>query len=85
VTNLTQAMKRYLLDVARGSIQKRGGRFVNIDNPGSRVSVNSIEALYRRGLITWRGFGGITHHMAFGVTTEGQEIVDELESNEYQS
>lgn len=80
---LTPGMKKALRQVAFG-VRKynRSGDlpegYFSEEDTTERVDGRSLEALNKRGLVEWGGYGGALHQIYLDLSPEGWKIFDSL-------
>lgn len=71
-------MKKTLIQVGYGVRKYYDGRYRMEDDTTICVDGRSLQALFDRNLIFWRGLGGSTHQIHLMLTEIGKEIFDTL-------
>jgi len=77
--DLTDGMKRALLQIGFGVTGRRGGFF---DDDGERVDLRSAQGLLNRGLIFYHVRGANPMTGLLEVTDEGEKLFEELRYDE---
>jgi hypothetical protein len=76
---LTKAQEKTLQLIGYGVRGSFDGHFYSEEDPGQRLDLRSASALYRRKLINWHTRGGAVCITIIDLTTEGEELFDELQ------
>lgn len=78
MNDLTDGMKKALVQVGFGVRKYHDGKYRQIDDTNIIVDGRSLQALHTQRLINWNGLGGVLHQIHLSLTERGESLFEEL-------